>query len=92
VCIIAIDYARRLRVKIWGRAQVVATTTELIAKLGDASYRGRPEQIVLLKVTAWDVNCPQHIPQKIDAAEVEAALQALRARIEELEERVRRLS
>lgn len=31
-------------------------------------YRARPEQLVLIMVSAWDVNCPQHIPQKLDAA------------------------
>jgi uncharacterized protein len=91
VCILAIDYARRRRVKIWGRARVVPATPELEAKLGDPSYRARPEQVVLVTVTAWDVNCPQHIPPKVDAADAERAVAALRARIDELEAENRRL-
>jgi hypothetical protein len=44
-------------------------------------YRARPEQVILFKIAAWDTNCPQHIPQKFDAADVAAALAARDARI-----------
>jgi uncharacterized protein len=54
-------------------------------------YRARPEQVVLFTVTAWDVNCPQHIPQRFDAADVEAAIQSRDARIVALEAEVERL-
>jgi predicted pyridoxine 5'-phosphate oxidase superfamily flavin-nucleotide-binding protein len=88
VCIMAIDYARRRRVKIWGHARTVPATPELVAKLGDRNYRARVEQVVLVEVTAWDVNCPQHIPQKLDAEEVAERIRqleeenaALRARL-----------
>ena len=91
VCILAIDYARRRRVKIWGRARAVPATPELLARLADPSYSARPEQVVLVTVDAWDVNCPKHIPRKIDEAAVERALAAREARIEALEEENRRL-
>ena len=85
VCLFLIDYARRRRVKLWGTARVVAATDELLAKLAQTGYRARPEQVVLISVTAWDVNCPQHIPQKLDATDVAAALERLERRIAELE-------
>ena len=47
--------------------------------------RARIEQVVLLAVAAWDINCPQHIPHKLDAAEVGELVTTLRARIAELE-------
>src|SRR5262245_36384527 len=25
-------------------------------------YRARPEQVILFRVSAWDANCPQHLP------------------------------
>ena len=40
---------------------------------------------MLFTVTAWDVNCPQHIPQRFDAADVEAALESRDRRIAALE-------
>ncbi len=92
VCLFLIDYARRRRVKVWGTARVVPVTEELSARLGQPGYRARVEQVVLITVTAWDVNCPQHIPQKLDAADVAAALGKLQARIVELEAENARLS
>ena len=47
--------------------------------------RATPEQAVLVTVEAWDVNCPQHIPRKLDAAAVEDELARLRERIAALE-------
>jgi uncharacterized protein len=85
ICLFLIDYAQRRRVKVWGTARVVPATSDLLATLAPAGYRMRPEQVILVTVSAWDLNCPQHIPQKIDAADVQAAIDRLRARITELE-------
>jgi uncharacterized protein len=79
------DYATRTRVKIWGRARVVEDDPALVARLMPDGYRAEPEHTVLFTVEAWDVNCPQHIPRKVDAAEVEALAQ-LRERVAALEE------
>ncbi|WP_408589816.1 pyridoxamine 5'-phosphate oxidase family protein [Novosphingobium sp.] len=78
------DYAHRRRIKVWGRAHVLDDGA-LIARLMPEGYRARPEQAIVFTVEAWDTNCPQHIPQKIDAADVAAEITRLRARIAELE-------
>ena len=83
--IFLMDYAHRRRIKIWGEARVVDDDPELIKSLMPQGYKARPEQVVLFKISAWDTNCPQHIPQKFDAADVAAALAARDARIVELE-------
>ena len=70
---------------MWGTARTVPATPELLAALALPGYRSRVEQVVLVTVTAWDVNCPQHIPQKLDATEVAGLVDGLRARIAELE-------
>jgi uncharacterized protein len=80
------DYATRTRVKIWGRARVVEDDPALVARLMPDGYRAAPEHAVLFTVEAWDVNCPQHIPPKVDGAEVEQALAQLRERVAALEE------
>ena len=80
------DYAHRRRVKIWGEARVIDDDPALMKSLMPAGYKARPEQVILFKIAAWDTNCPQHIPQKFDAADVAAALAARDARIAELEE------
>lgn len=78
------DYAHARRVKIWGRARVT-DDAGLIEKLMPEGYRARPEQVILFEVEAWDINCPQHIPQKLDAAEVAEAVGRLESRIAVLE-------
>ena len=87
-----IDYANRRRVKIWGMARVVEGDGELIDRLMPAHYRARPEQVMLFTVTAWDANCPQHIPQRFEAADVAAALAERDGRIAELEAEAARLN
>ncbi len=79
------DYAQRRRVKIWGRARVVEGDEALNAQLMPKEYTARPEAVILFEIEAWDLNCPQHIPQKFDAEDVAAALGRLEARIAELE-------
>ena len=83
-----IDYAHRRRIKLWGTARIVEGDEALLRRLMPEGYRARPEQVVLFTVTAWDVNCPQHIPQRLEAADVEAAIQWRDARIAALEAEV----
>ena len=86
-----IDYARRRRIKIWGQARVVEGNAELTATLMPADYKARAEQAVLFTVAAWDSNCPQHIPQRSEAADVAAAFAQRDQRIEALEMELERL-
>lgn len=79
------DYAERRRVKIWGRARVVENDPDLIASLMPADYKARPEAAIVFEVEAWDVNCPQHIPQMFFADDVAAAIEKLQDRIATLE-------
>ena len=83
--IFVMDYAHRRRVKIWGNARVVDDDPALLQSQMPQGYKARPEQVILFRVAAWDTNCPQHIPQKFDAADVAAALASRDARIAGLE-------
>ena len=89
--IFVMDYTHRRRVKIWGEARVVEGDAELAAKLMPDGYGARPEQVILFTVTAWDSNCPKHIPQRFEAADVKAALDARDAKIAALEAEIARL-
>ena len=86
-----IDYAKRRRIKIWGTVRVIEGDEALMRKLMPVNYRARPEQAMVFTVTAWDVNCPQHIPQRLEAADVEAAIRLRDQRIEALEAEIERL-
>jgi uncharacterized protein len=86
-----IDYAHQQRVKIWGEARVVEGDEELTARLMPDGYKARAEQVILFTVSAWNANCPQHIPQRFEAAAVAAALAERDHRIEMLEAELSRL-
>jgi predicted pyridoxine 5'-phosphate oxidase superfamily flavin-nucleotide-binding protein len=86
-----IDYTHRQRVKIWGEARVIEHDAELTARLMPDGYKARAEQAILFTISAWNANCPQHIPQRFDAADVAAALAERDQRIEILEAELKRL-
>jgi uncharacterized protein len=86
-----IDYAHRQRIKLWGEAQVIEGDAAMISLLMPKAYKARVEQIILFKVKAWDANCPQHIPQRIEAHDATVALAERDDRIAALEADIRRL-
>lgn len=86
-----IEYAQQRRIKVWGTARVIEGDEALLGRLMPEGYRAKPEQVLLFTVTAWDVNCPQHIPQRFEAADVRAAMASRDRRIAELEAEIVRL-
>jgi predicted pyridoxine 5'-phosphate oxidase superfamily flavin-nucleotide-binding protein len=86
-----IDYVNRRRVKIWGEARVIEDDAALVARLAPAGYKARPERAIVIHVTAWDANCPQHFPLRLEAEDVEKALASRDARIAALEAELRAL-
>ena len=85
------DYRHRQRIKIWGEARVVEGDTALVARLMPSGYKARAEQVIVFTVSAWDANCSQHIPVRLDTDEVESLLAAKDARIAVLEAEVAQL-
>jgi len=84
------DYANTERVKIWGEAKVVEDDPALLARLMPAGYDAKPEQVIVIHVTAWDANCHQHIPQRFEAADVARILAEKDAKIAALEAELKR--
>jgi hypothetical protein len=91
-CIFLMDYARRRRFKLWGTAWFVEGDAELVRSLMPDGYRAQPEQVFMFSLSAWDANCPQHIPKRVDLAELEAVVAAKDRSIVELTERVGELT
>ncbi|MBD3786473.1 MAG: pyridoxamine 5'-phosphate oxidase family protein [Sphingomonadales bacterium] len=80
-----IDYMHRKRVKIWGRGRMVEDDPALVERLlmpGNPPWTARA---LVITVEAWDVNCPQHIPQRFEAADVAAAIEERERKIAALE-------
>lgn len=89
--IFLMDYANRRRIKIWGEAWMIEGDEALLQTVMPEGYAAAPERVLLFKVTAWDPNCPQHIPRKIDADEVDALLEERDREIAGLKAEIERL-
>lgn len=81
------DYPRRARLKLIGHVRSVALqdAPDLAALLVDADYGARVERGFIVDVVAFDWNCPQHITPRFTLAELAPSLDAMKARIAELE-------
>jgi predicted pyridoxine 5'-phosphate oxidase superfamily flavin-nucleotide-binding protein len=91
VCLFLMDYPQRARLKILGHARVVDAREqpELVAQFSEPDTRGIVERIFLIEVISYDWNCPKYITPRYTTAEVEEAVTPLRARISELEARLK---
>ena len=83
--IFLIDYANQRRVKLWGRARVVEDDPDLLERLSDPDYPGRPERVFVFEIEAWDINCTQHITRRYTEEDIAPAFAKLQNRIEQLE-------
>jgi len=85
VFVFLMDYANQRRVKVYGTARVVTDDPELLGRLHDESYDARPERAIVIKLEAWDANCPQHIHPHLLESEVAPMVESLQKRIATLE-------
>ncbi|MEQ1716117.1 MAG: pyridoxamine 5'-phosphate oxidase family protein [Hyphomicrobium sp.] len=90
VALFMMDYPRRARLKVLGRARPVdlAVEPEFAATLIDVTYGAKVERGIVIDVEAFDWNCPQHITERFTLAEIEPTIDALKARIAELEAQI----
>lgn len=93
ISLFLMDYPRRRRLKLWGRARIVeeAENPELIAALEDPEYRARIERAIVIHIEAFDWNCPQHITPRFTEAEIRAQVESLVAENENLKTQLQRL-
>ncbi len=91
VALILIDYANRVRLKVLGHLRVhdLAGNAALARRLHSAGYKARPQRALVIRVAGFDWNCPQHIPMRIDAEDVQRALDERDARIAALEQQLK---
>ena len=76
VALLLIDFANRRRLKVFGRMRAVdaASGSPIASALNVPDYPAPVEGGFLIRVEAFDWNCPQHITPRFTEAEVRAAL------------------
>ena len=83
--LILVDYAARARLKIYAHVEAVPIDNDLAVFVAEPGYKARPERVFVLRLAAFDWNCPQHITPRFTEAEVAAAMTPLRDRLTVLE-------
>lgn len=73
-----IDYPNRKRIKIWGEASIITNESNLMEQFIDKDYDVPIERIFKIKITAWDINCPQHIQQRYTLEEIKPYIDKLK--------------
>ena len=89
--IFLMDYPNRRRIKIWGTANIIEGDPELLKRVTDEGYRGKPERAFVFTISAWDINCPQHIKPRWAEGEIAPLVEDLRSLTKSLEEENQRL-
>jgi len=87
MAIIAVDYSTSERLKVFGTARVVRIEDDpaFVSSLSVAGYDAVVEAAITVTVTAFDWNCPQHIPRRLTLEEVDERVAPLRERVRRLE-------
>jgi uncharacterized protein len=87
VSLFIMDYPRRRRLKLLGRARVLDALQhpEMADEFAAGAVRKKAERLFMIQVISYDWNCPQYITQRYTLAEVEQATAPLRIKIKELE-------
>jgi hypothetical protein len=92
VALFFMDYPNQTRLKILGHAEIHEhdeAAPELFARLRTAEpnavFQSVIERAILIRVSGFDWNCPQHITPRYTLAELEPTLAPLRSRLAALE-------
>ena len=94
VALILVDYARQLRLKILGRVEIFEgeRAKEWLEKVRDSAYKATTERVYVIRVEAFDWNCPQHIIPRFTEEEIRGdVLAPVEKHVRELEKENERL-
>lgn len=86
--LILMDYPQRTRLKIYAHVEIVAPDGEPVLRevVAIPGYKARIERIFVLRLDAFDWNCPQHITPRFTEHQVGDAVQPLRERLAQLQQ------
>jgi predicted pyridoxine 5'-phosphate oxidase superfamily flavin-nucleotide-binding protein len=88
IALFFMDYPNQTRLKILGRVEIYEHDTEapaLIESFRPTGKAGVIERVILIRVEAFDWNCPQHITPRYTVEEFQAALAPVREKLASLE-------
>lgn len=93
VALILVDYPRQARLKILGHAEIFEgeAAREWIGRLKEPGYRATILRVIVIRVEAFDWNCPQHITPRFTEEEIREVLKPFEQQLADLELENKRL-
>jgi predicted pyridoxine 5'-phosphate oxidase superfamily flavin-nucleotide-binding protein len=87
VAIILVDYPAQARLKILGRVEILEgePAQPWLDRVRIPGYKAVIERVFVVRVEAFDWNCPQHITPRFTAEEIQEAVRPLEERLRLLE-------
>jgi predicted pyridoxine 5'-phosphate oxidase superfamily flavin-nucleotide-binding protein len=87
VALIMVDYPGQTRLKILGRAEIFdgEKAHEWTERFRDTGTQEVIERVYVIRVEAFDWNCPQHITPRFTAEEIQEMLEPFERRMEKLQ-------
>jgi predicted pyridoxine 5'-phosphate oxidase superfamily flavin-nucleotide-binding protein len=91
VALFLMDYPRRTRLKLLGHARVedARQHPELVQQLGEPEVQHIVERLFFIEIVSFDWNCPKYITPRYNAQEIQELVAPLKARIAELEAKLK---
>jgi len=85
--LIMIDYPSQSRLKLLGRVEILEgdAATKWMDRLRDPGNKAVIERVYVIRIEAFDWNCPQHITPRFTEEEIQEALAPLERRMQDLE-------
>jgi len=93
VALILVDYPSQQRLKILGNAEIFEgmQAREWIERLREPGYKASVERAFVIRVEAFDWNCPQHITPRFTAEQIQEVLAPFEHQMQDLEQENKRL-
>ncbi len=92
VALFMIDYPRRLRLKVIGRARIVPPESDpATMRLLQDDYEAAVERGIVISVEGYDWNCNQHITPRFTEEELAEQLNPILSKLKKQEEEIARL-
>jgi uncharacterized protein len=93
VALILVDYPRQARLKILGHAEVFEgeKARDWIERVRDPKDKTPIERVFVIRIDAFDWNCPQHITPRFTEEQIQEALAPVELRMQNLEQENKRL-
>jgi predicted pyridoxine 5'-phosphate oxidase superfamily flavin-nucleotide-binding protein len=88
VALIMVDYPQQARLKILGRVEIFegAQAEPWLRRLREPGYQAVVERAYVIRLEAFDWNCPQHIAPRFTAEQIQEALAPFEERMRALEQ------